>query len=636
MNASTSTLLGALLRFQSLSPEELVTRLASIVDSSEDAIIGRDEHGTINTWNLAATRILGYTLEDIFGQSILILVPPDLHQEEITHLEALRSGERVDHYQTEYVRKGGERVELSVAVSPINDAEGTFIGSALIARDISPQRREHAIRARLASIVESSDDAIVAKDLNGVITDWNAAAERIFGYSKEEMIGRSILTIIPAELQHEEPVILGKIKQGQLLEHYETQRLHKSGRRLDISLSLSPIRDSRGQVIGVSKIARDISDRRRADAARLMLAAIVESSDDAIISKTLDGIITSWNAAAERLFGYTPDEIIGHSVLRLIPRELHHEEPHIISRLKSGERIDHYETRRMRKNGEVFDVSLTVSPINDTKGKVTGASKIVRDISDRKATEAALIEKEKFAAAGRLAGTLAHEVNNPLEAIINLSYVLSTHHSLDEEARGFANQLLKEVQRAGEITRQTLSFYRGPRRASQVNLVEVMEQVLEGNTEKLASKHIVLEKEFGESAQIIGNRGEVRQIFENLIENAIHAMGKRGRIRIRARRYGHPGKGHVVVSICDNGVGIPRRLLPQVFAPFFSTKSERGSGLGLWVALGIVQRHGGTMRVRSSQRLNNHGSVFTVTLPAWPMSSSEDKSRTDYMQTVEA
>ena len=305
--------------FQRLSPEELAVRLAAIVDSSEDAIIGRDEQGTINTWNTAAAQIFGYTAEEVIGQSVLLMVPPDLHQEELANLERLRRGERIDHYQTQRLRKGGQRVEISVAVSPIRDAENRVIGSALIARDIGEHQREKSARARLAAIVESSDDAIIAKDLNGVITDWNSASERMFGYTAQEMVGRSILAIIPPELQHEEPVILSKIRAGERVEHYETYRVHKSGRRVDVSLTLSPMRDAAGRVIGASKIARDISERLRSDNARMTLAAIVESSEDAIISKTLDGVITTWNASAERLFGYKPDEIIGQSVLRLIP-----------------------------------------------------------------------------------------------------------------------------------------------------------------------------------------------------------------------------------------------------------------------------------------------------------------------------
>ena len=603
------------MHFQRLSQEELITRLAAVVDSSEDAIIGRDEYGTINTWNSAATRIFGYAAEEMIGQSILLLVPPDLHHEELATLEKLRQEESIEHYHTQRIRKGGQRVEISVAVSPIKSKDGRMIGSAVIARDVGVQQRKQADRARLAAIVESSEDAVIAKDLSGIITDWNAAAERMFGYAAQEMVGRSVLTIIPPELHYEELDTLSKLRDGGRIEHYDTFRVHKAGHRVDVSLSLSPIRDSAGRMIGVSKIAREISERLRSDNARQTLAAIVESSEDAIISKTLDGIIMTWNAAAERLFGYKPEEIIGHSVLRLIPRELHFEEPQIIARLRSGQRIEHYETRRMRKNGEIFDISLTVSPIKDATGKVIGASKIVRDISDRRAAAAALIEKEKLAATSRLAATLAHEVNNPLESITNLAYLLANHPVMDAEARGYADMLLHEVQRAGEITRQTLSYYKSFRTMSNVDVAEIIQHVVKWKTKKLDPKRISLSMQLEAATPIEGCAGEIRQVFENLVENAIDATRELGAIRIRARTRGSGDSGKLVVSICDNGEGISRPTMQKIFDPFFTTKLQTGTGLGLWVTREIVQKHSGSIRARSSNSGPCRGSVFTVTLP---------------------
>jgi PAS domain S-box-containing protein len=608
-----------------LPPEEVVTRLAAIIDCSYDAIIGRDEHGFINTWNSAATRIFGYPAEEIVGESGLLLVPPDMHEEELSNLDRLRKGEHIEHHETQRLRKGGQRVNLYAALSPISDSSGRFLGSAFTARDLGAQQREHAARSRLAAIFECSDDAIIVKDLNGVVTDWNAAAERIFGYTPEEMVGRSILTIIPPELQYEEPMLLGRIRNGERIEHYETYRLHKSGKRVDVSLGLSPIRDGRGRIVGASKIARDISERLRLDQERVLLAAIVDSSEDAIISKTLDGVITSWNTAAQRIFGYHPEEIIGHSVLRLIPPELYFEEPQIISRLRKGERIEHFETRRRRKNGELFDISLTVSPIKDAKGQVVGASKIVRDITDRKAAEAALIEKEKLVATGRMAATLAHEVNNPLESITNLAYLLANHMQLDVQAQRYAELLLKEAQRAGDITRQTLSYHRASRVESQVNIVELLEDVLRSKARKLAGKNLYLQKLLTPVPLIRGYAGELRQVFENIIENAIDALPSEGTIWVRTRLLGQGDTQRVAVSLGDNGAGMPRFVMAKIFDPFFTTKLQTGSGLGLWVARGIVQKHDGVIRARTRGRGIHHGSVFTVTLPLrhGPPASSE-------------
>ena len=203
----------------------------------------------------------------------------------------------------------------------------------------------------LARVVESSDDAIVSKDLNGIITSWNRAAERMFGYSAAEAIGQSIRMIIPADRQAEEDMVLGRIRAGQAITHFETIRQRKDGTLVPISLTVSPIYDDAGRVIGASKIARDISDRAQAAVASRRLAAVVESSDDAIITKDLNSIITSWNPAAERMFGYTAAEAIGQSIRMLIPQELQDEEDDVLAKIRAGEKIDHYETVRQRKDG---------------------------------------------------------------------------------------------------------------------------------------------------------------------------------------------------------------------------------------------------------------------------------------------
>ena len=235
----------------------------------------------------------------------------------------------------------------------------------------------------LARVVESSDDAIVSKDLNGRIVSWNRAAERMFGYTAAEAIGQSIRMIIPADRQAEEDMVLGRIRAGQVITHFETIRQRKDGTLIPISLTVSPIHDDAGQVVGASKIARDISDRAQGETARRRLAAVVESSDDAIITKDLTSIITSWNPAAERMFGYTAAEAIGKSIRMLIPDELQSEEDVVLAKIRHGGKIDHYETVRQHKDGTRVNISLTVSPIRNAGGEIVGASKIARDVTDR-------------------------------------------------------------------------------------------------------------------------------------------------------------------------------------------------------------------------------------------------------------
>jgi PAS domain S-box-containing protein len=258
------------------------------------------------------------------------------------------------------------------------------LGAINMLVDITDRKRTEDYAKRLASIVESSDDAIISKDLNGVITSWNRGAERIFGYTASEAIGNPVSMLIPPDFLNEDPDILERLGRGEIIDHYETIRRRKDGRLIDVSLSVSPVRDSENRIIGVSKIARDITERRTAEQTTERLAAIVESSDDAILTKSLDGIITSWNKGAERTFGYTASEAIGKPVTILIPADMQDEEPRILSRIRAGERIEHYETVRQRKDGTLLDISLTVSPLRNSRGAIVGASKIARDITDRR------------------------------------------------------------------------------------------------------------------------------------------------------------------------------------------------------------------------------------------------------------
>ncbi|WGQ10809.1 PAS domain S-box protein [Pedobacter gandavensis] len=262
--------------------------------------------------------------------------------------------------------------------------------------------------AILAAIVDSSDDAIISKDLNGMVTIWNKSAERIFGYSAAETIGKSILTLIPQDRLEEEPAILIRINQGERVDHFHTKRLRKDGGIVEVSLTISPIKNGVGKIIGVSKIARDITYLKQAETNSAILSAIIASSDDAIISKDLNSIITSWNPSAERIFGYSAAEMIGESILKLIPQDRKSEESMILSKLITGERVQNFETKRLNKAGDLIDVSLTISPIKNSQGQITGLSKIARDITDKKLEEQ---RKHDFI------GIVSHELKTPLTSL---------------------------------------------------------------------------------------------------------------------------------------------------------------------------------------------------------------------------
>jgi PAS domain S-box-containing protein len=255
-----------------LDPSSL--RLAAVVESSEDAVISEGLDGRIQTWNRSATRLFGYPTAEAIGASIDIIVPPDRRHEDRDIVARVRRGEDVPHFETEGATKDGGTVQISVAISPICTPEGDVFGISRIARDLTHQRALERQAVRLAAIVDSSADAIVSKDLNGIVQTWNRAAERLFGYTADEIVGRSITLIIPPERRAEEDTMLTRIRAGLSVEHFETVRQRKDGSRVEISLAVSPIRMPAGEIIGASKIARDITAQRQlareaADAGRV-------------------------------------------------------------------------------------------------------------------------------------------------------------------------------------------------------------------------------------------------------------------------------------------------------------------------------------------------------------------------------
>jgi PAS domain S-box-containing protein len=284
-----------------------------------------------------------------------------------------------------------------------------------------------ADEAYLAAIVESSDDAILSKNTEGIIRSCNPAVERIFGYKPEELIGQSIRTLIPPDRQAEEDEILRRIRSGQRVDHFETVRLRKDGRAIDVSLTISPVRGSFGEVIGASKIARDITEQKKNRMAQAYLAAIVDSSTDAIISKDLDGIVRSCNRSCERIFGYSAAELVGRPIRVLVPPERQAEEDDILVKLRRGERINDFETVRIAKDGRKVDISLSVSPIRDAAGEIIGVAKVARDISERK-----LIERELEAQREWLRVTLASIGDAVITSDVNgcLTYMNASAESL--------------------------------------------------------------------------------------------------------------------------------------------------------------------------------------------------------------
>ncbi len=375
---------------------------------------------------------------------------------------------------------------------------------------------------------------------------------------------------------------------------------------------------------GRSDLERIRQVQREASKGLNELAAIVASSDDAIISKDLDGIITSWNRAATRIFGYTREEMIGMPILKLIPEALHPDETEILEKIRAGERIEHFETVRVARSGELIDVSLTISPVRDETGTIIGASKILRDVSSRRRIERSLVQAEKIASAGRMAATIAHEINNPLEAVVNLLYLLRGSVQ-DDPGKHYLEAAENELIRVSHIARQTLGFYREHASAGMTLLVDLLAQTVTIYEPRCAVIGIRIKTELVSSRKIMLRRGEIMQVISNLIANAIYAMPEGGELRLTVKDVGAPRDG-ILLIIADTGIGIEQEHLPRVFEAFFTTRGSIGTGIGLFVAKQFIEGHGGTIWIESSTAAGSngaetqtHGTTVSIFLPLHTM-----------------
>jgi PAS domain S-box-containing protein len=370
----------------------------------------------------------------------------------------------------------------------------------------------------------------------------------------------------------------------------------------------------------VSEAAGQVA-AEQAEQVQRLLAAIVESSDDAIFSKTLEGIITSWNHAAEMMYGYHSDEVIGRPVTILLPPDRPDEIRNILVRLKRGEKIHHFETVRGAKDGHPLSVSLTISPIRDSAGRIVGASTIARNVTQTKMAEQALLTSEKLAVAGRMAATVAHEINNPLEAVTNILYLLEQSTTWDDNARQFVRAAQEEIEKIRQITKLTLGFHRQTDlQRSEVKISELIDNTLTLYRRKIQSFGIAVESRFDSAGIVSGVAAELMQILSNLIVNAIDALQRTGNklvIWVRdSRDWKILNRKGVRVTVADDGMGIPSAVTTHIFEPFYTTKGEAGTGMGLWVTRGIIAKYGGTIRVRSRTDEGRSGTVFSIFLPA--------------------
>lgn len=509
-----------------------------------------------------------------------------------------------------------------------------FFGEAARIAEKRVHQRHELFRVTLRSI----GDAVITTNTEGRITDLNEVAESLTGWSHNEALGQSLERVFnivnevtrqpvenPATRALREGVVVG------LANH--TVLIRKDGRECPIDDSAAPIRNEFGYVSGCVLIFRDVTAQRlseRERASQLLtarfLASIVESSNDAIISKSLDGTIQSWNAAAERLFGYTSQQAVGQHISLIIPPERIAEEDQIIARLKEGQRIEHFETERVRSNGQHITVSLTISPLKDDSGNVIGASKIVRDVTERRRLEDNLRKlasdlSEADRRKNEFLATLAHELRNPLAPMSNMLEVLKragndgevvkqAHETIERQLAQMV-RLVDDLLDLNRITHDRLEL-----RRSEVELATVIQQAVEVARPLIdaAGQKLTIDLP-DEPIHLYADHARLAQVFGNLLNNSCKYTRTNGAISLRAERNGND---EVLVSVRDNGAGIPSDKIDSIFDMFMqvdrsSERSRDGLGIGLTLVKRLVEMHGGSIEARSDGE--GQGSEFIVHLP---------------------
>ena len=463
----------------------------------------------------------------------------------------------------------------------------------------------------LSNIINYSDDAIISTTLEGRITSWNRGAEKVYGYLRNEIIGKNISMLIPKGREREEPEIIRRIVGGEYVQHYDTQRVTKDGKVVDVSLTISPLKDFSGKVIGVSKIGRDISLRKKLEQAQSRLAAIIDSSDDAIVGKSLDGTILTWNNGATAIFGYQASEVIGKSITILFPAERINEEAVILAKIKQGEVVKHYESERLRKDGSKFPVSLTISPVRDANGTIVGASKIARDISDRKNREEEILEKNRELEA--YSYSISHDLQAPLRKISHFVHLLQEKEELSSDVAKHIKAISRNVEKMRDLIDDLLAFSQVSREnvvKEKVDMLALVNNVVEELVEP-GQESIYFELRDLPSA--ICDSKLIRQVLYNLMSNALKYSQTRPKQEIQIG--GKADKKKVIYYVKDNGVGFDMKHSERLFKVFerLHDKSEfEGTGLGLAIVQQIISKHGG--QVWADGKINE-GATFYFTLP---------------------
>ena len=517
------------------------------------------------------------------------------------------------------ISKDGTEHGVENAAAPIRDERGRVVGCVLVIRDIGERRRaEQALRRSERELSDFFENASVALHWigpDGVILRANQAELDLLGYAQEEYVGRHI-----SKFHVDRDVIddaLARLFRGDSLVRFPARMRCKNGSIKKVLIDSNSLWE-RGRFVHSRCIMFDVTEQKREEETRSLLAAIVAASDDAIVSKTLEGVILSWNEGAQRLFGYSAAEAVGKSIDLIIPSELRQEERQILDRIRQGQRIDHFETVRVAKDGRRLDISLTVSPVRDDSGRVIGASKVARDISERKQIDEALREadrrKDEFLA------TLAHELRNPLAPIRHSLEILLRsegdpklfRHATEILGRQLSHmvRLVDDLLDISRITRDKLQL-----RKTRVELTPIIRHAVEASRPLAEREQQTIEVSLPpQPIHLDADPVRLTQVFSNLFNNACQYTEPGGRIWLTAELE----QDEVVLVVRDSGIGMSADQLDGIFEMFAQVEDDkerprRGLGIGLTLVRRLVQMHGGTVTARSEGR--GLGSEFEVRLP---------------------
>ena len=532
------------------------------------------------------------------------------------------AGEILSKDADRFERADGSAQWLRWEIRPWNNHQGQIGGILIFSEEITHRKlAEDALREQ-AELLDLAHDTIMVCDLDGTIRFWNLGAQEMYGYSRDEAIGRKahelLSTVFPKTRVEVKAQLVNEGRwEGELAQ------VARDGKGMMVDSRWVLQRDKDGQIRGVMEINNDITTRVKAEQAQreahLKLQAVLDSITDGLL--TLDG---EWRHTycsdhGARILGVHPEDLVGGCVWDQFPHTRNSAVGDAYRRAVESRKPVHFE--------EFYPAPLNKWLECHCYPTDEGLSVYFRDISERKRTEEALLRSEKLASVGRMAATIAHEINNPLAAITNTLYLARMRADDPESVCQFLDVADDELKRIAHITRQTLGFYRESSSPVTVRVNVVLESAVDLMKSKIGARRAVIVKEWEEQLNISAIAGELRQVFSNLLGNSLDAIGEGGIIKLRVAA-GHDFKdGHrtVRITVADNGKGISASSKPHIFDPFFTTKGTVGTGLGLWVTRQIVDKHHGAIRMRSSTGEAWRGTVFTVTLPVEQQAMTQDE-----------